>query len=671
MGGALASILFAQFWKELYGDEVILYDPFFNSRDLLSLDVDEITDRAVPMSHIDRFANPLFYLVDLHTPRHIFTADTPRVWAARPFVALSRRALSGRRSYLPFAPGPGQKDFQTKTLDQPYVYWYEWIMAERTSEQPLIRLKNPRFQFERHIAGKTVIGLHIRPNPWKSIRGSLSRNKYVSFIRGLIRKIVDEVNDPVVLYYGAGNQEPLFIDSCLKRNGTLINLDETFSSVIERASALSHMNYSFASVNGFTLAGYVLAQQSGSLRDIFLINDVSDISDTLYWERLTSSTIWEPNLATNSILFSESTCFPKDSILQSNFRDLGNRFSEVARRNHPTKVLFYSGGEFESLFFDPHSDSLLSRLVAEHFQRQHPKFRVLWASDGSVHSLDTGESSNYRDQNITQMQHVMTHYNLRSPSDLRRRWLGRRVFERNRHLLDERMAEQLHASNFLYEDLVAYLYRNRPQLMSSPTRPGLRQEFMAKDSRILFIASRGRRRKRELVPITFAIQSGTLAIMADLRAKGLAETIRRVKKGAQSLGLKRLVRYGSSLAARPEREHLDLERPFHVLMQTDFGWRLDEGDRQTDYQMTTDNLHTLYSSYDVIICSPNPTSLAFRFIDSLGKTMMFMPGKAEDACYSREKLLFRDSYIYSYVDFFQDTFTSERELRIALGLSTF
>ena len=163
VGGSLPHIVFAEFFKKNFNYTVDLYDPFYNSKNLLNKFCDNVyEDLPKDLNSYHKIINPLFYVTNIKKKNDkIISLEGASLKQKNKvlFERVSNLTLEQKRFGLESLIMPSIKgSFGYKNLDIPYLYYYEWLAREsfvsNLSLKKSNKLKIPK--------NKNIYSIHIR-----------------------------------------------------------------------------------------------------------------------------------------------------------------------------------------------------------------------------------------------------------------------------------------------------------------------------------------------------------------------------------------------------------------------------------------------------------------------------------------------------------------------------
>ena len=377
VGGSLPQLLFADFYQNYFGENVTVIDPFYNSRELLSHNFENVVEETPELKQSDRIANPLFYI-----------SNDFRKGEKKPFDIFSNKKIKFKEI---------ESFYECSVLDKkdaffiniPYCYWYDLIFKYNYK---------PNFKYKNDLTIKyrsdNVFSIQIRLNHWKKIRG---RENDPKKIKKIYYKLIDRLKsyskDATILYYGDPDEE---INHYFKDKGA-INVNES-SSILERAFILSYTTHSFCSINGFSYFCNYLAFANGYLKTINIINDVENFKQTIHVKRTWGKGIGENNISQNGGFFSKFDLYPRDKVIDKiptiiksdNLQSNGKKVSKLRIRAFSSKYL-------KLKFFGESVDDILIEKVCEKLA-SNKKINVIKDSDKPISDKELVLLTHYNSQ---------------------------------------------------------------------------------------------------------------------------------------------------------------------------------------------------------------------------------------------------------------------------------
>jgi len=412
------------------GYKVHLVDPFYDTGTHLEHGFASLTETIDSKEDIDRILNSFFYTVHFSKAGKLYSLENS-LWRNQ-FIPILRSKVELYRdsTVIPHI------ELSNKNLDIPYVYYYNLLFS--LGYRPSFCFKYQRIQPD-----VPVFGLQIRQHHWKHVEGRIQTD-LVDFYRKIFDEIYKYETSSVIYCYGSFDSD---MEKVIDEYGA-INLNKVSSSCLDRASYLETVNYSLASMNGFTFFCNYLALFRGNLRFAGSINDVSQFNECLHVRRVLSKGIAETGFSDRGF-YGSLTLFPKFTVL-NNFekitqdKTLSNQFPSV--QQSPIFVFCLPQANEQTLF-SINIDTILIRQMAKHYQETFGR-QVCFLEPGQTLFLEP------------RMLYVLTHYARRSKS-LTKPWdlfVGKKGLDFNKLSLNHH-EPNLSPDRFYYDDLISHFYR--------------------------------------------------------------------------------------------------------------------------------------------------------------------------------------------------------------------
>ena len=603
VGGSLPQILLADFYREKLGYKVTLHDPFYNSRDLLDHQFHRVIEIVDDPDKYDRIANCLFYVGKTLLFNHIeVDFETARFIGKK--IPIKQSCLSLTQAHTIINKEEG---FAQKLLDIPYIYQYDFMFKLGYC---------PKFNFsgKPFITNRTVYGIHIRQSHWKNIAGKENCG-LEDFYHQLAEKIKSRDPGYLIIYYGTFNSS---IDDIFRKFNS-INGNEYSESILERAFLLSNVNWSFASINGFTHFGNYLALSKGKLKGINIVNDISHIRDCLHVRRLYGPGILEQNIGSKGGFFDTFKFYPKFSILKE--FDSALVAGTLSHFSSPVSqepiYLFFAANLLRETLFSSKLDNLLILRLIDDYKRRGLSVKLI-----NVDKLEPSENYLY----------VLTHYSMPAGKS----YLGSRGFDFNKPEFLNQYPE-IGPDQLWYEDILKYFYRKRRKSVQ-PTKPIKRVAYLRASNNSKYVKRRSRFN-------SFLNQLISLAYNDN--------PIMRLGKEA--------VQRFSSCSTFFSTARSDSDTHYGLDQIDDF---YDEAIlSELSTEELYDKIRSILKDYDRVICEPSDTAFVFAALDDYGKTIFFNP---HGSMIYLGNSIFADDPRYKLQDFFPIHFPNLNELKIHL-----
>ena len=269
VGGSLAQILFAEFYKKNFNYQIDLFDPFYNTEKILKKFCDNVYS-TLPnnIENYDKIINPLFYVSNLKKQNgKLLNVEGASLQKKKEIVfsRVSNLSIQQKRHGLYSLINPySSNSYNHKTLDIPYLYYYEWLARENFVSN--LKLKN---SIKIPVSQKqNIYSIHIRYLDKKKTHlseTSVKKENYYDLIFNIIKKIRNEDKKSSIIFYGIEPNSTKIIDKLL--NLDCIHLEQYSSNPLERALLLSCNNISIASVNGSQIFRIFYLSHKKSLKE--------------------------------------------------------------------------------------------------------------------------------------------------------------------------------------------------------------------------------------------------------------------------------------------------------------------------------------------------------------------------------------------------------------------
>ena len=456
VGGSLPLVLYANFFKKNFNYEVILHDPFYDSKGILEPFWDEVTSElSVDFNKYDRVINPLFYLGDL------IDKKSKKIYNLEGRYSFNKK-LNVKKENFQIIQGRGFQKKNSKnssnlvkSLDVPYTYYYDWLARENFI--PNIKLLNP---VSLPINNNAITyAIQIRKNNHKKYKDNLIGDDYDELIRKLVLNIKNENSNANIIFYGTDEKSNILdhkLFDFLKQKKCL-HLESFSSNPLERAIILStYTDVTFSTLNGFSSFVKYLGYFGGKLKKTFIINSEKNLEENIHSRRHLSEGILEKYYFHNSFFWKRFTFLKNNQLdnLDFSFKD-----EKVKKKSQEEKYfIYYDIDKFSKFYFSKKIDKIIFSALISKNKEIFKNHKILIMNKNNL--LELNGKLIEKEIDLSLCQHVLTHYNLIKDYDKNEKLSTDSLdFIKPSSLKKLIKEKKINTSNLYYDDLSTFTLR--------------------------------------------------------------------------------------------------------------------------------------------------------------------------------------------------------------------
>ena len=613
VGGSLPHIVFAEFFKKNFNYTVDLYDPFYNSKNLLNKFCDNVyEDLPKNLNSYHKIINPLFYVTNIKKRNDkIISLEGASLKQKNKvlFERVSNLTLEQKRFGLESLIIPSIKgSFGYKNLDIPYLYYYEWLAREsfvsNLSLKKSNKLKIPK--------NKNIYSIHIRYtglNKKKSYLAEtqIEKENYEDFIINLVKKIKKEDRNSYIIVYGLEPNEKPFLKVLIKLG--CLHLERLSNNPLERSLLLAINNISIATVNGFTDFTNFLSFSKNNLKRKIIYNDGKNVDEIIHSRRHLEKGISEKKLSKNSYFYKKFEFFTKDSVLlKTNFNKKSKNILNIKTKK-PKYIIVYKSSEINNFYFSKTYDDIILEHFLENYSTELKKYKIVIRGNGNFYKHKINNKIKLTNEDLSKNQHLLTHYRLKS-KDKNFLLKGSIDFTKPKFFKELVEKNKINPSNILYNDIYSHFIEH-----------SLKDQIIKKKMKKILI-----------------IDNPNSQIKKNLDWNDFISKINQENK-----------------------------KIYHFMYtQNDRSFKITN--KKELLKINYSNLKNLLEKFDTIICRPNLLSFFVNFIFSKNKNIIFYSTEGKNNyVVDPENFLFSSDFKYKTMDLYKTRIQHLGELTLYLS----